>query len=114
MIWHDLRDSNDPELDQLAERYHLHPLHIEDCRHRNQRAKLEEGSGYLFVVMKPVWREQDDSLEMGDLDLFLGPDYIVTVREHCGEQVVKLLDSVHALNLARPDQIFYRVIDGVV
>ena len=43
MIWHDLRDSNDPELDVLAERFHLHPLHVEDCRHRGQRAKVEEG-----------------------------------------------------------------------
>ena len=54
MIWHDLRDSKDPELDALAQRYDLHSLHIEDCRHRDQRAKVEEGTGYIFVVLKPV------------------------------------------------------------
>ena len=54
MIWHDIRHPEDPELDRLAERYHLHPLHIEDCRHGGQRAKVEEGTDYLFVVLKPV------------------------------------------------------------
>ena len=52
MIWHDVRDPNDPELDALAERYHLHPLHVEDCRHKNQRAKAETGDGYVFVVRR--------------------------------------------------------------
>ena len=54
MIWHDLRDPNDPELDVLAERFHLHPLHVEDCRHGKQRAKVEEGTDYIFVVLKAV------------------------------------------------------------
>ena len=42
MEWHKIFDPNSQELDRLAERYHLHPLHIEDCRHRNQSAKIEE------------------------------------------------------------------------
>ena len=55
MLWHDLRNPNDPELDALAERYHLHPLHIEDCRHRDEQAKVEEGaelSGEISVLEK--------------------------------------------------------------
>jgi magnesium transporter len=54
VIWHDLRDPNDPELDVLAERHNLHPLHVEDCRHGDQRAKVEEGTDYIFAVLKPV------------------------------------------------------------
>jgi magnesium transporter len=52
VIWYDLRDPNDPVLDVLAERFHLHPLHVEDCRHGKQRAKVEEGADYIFVVLK--------------------------------------------------------------
>ena len=40
MQWYNILDLAGPELDQLAERYKLHPLHIEDCRHRGQRAKI--------------------------------------------------------------------------
>ena len=50
MTWHDIRDPKDAELDRLAERYNLHPLHIEDCRQGNQNAKVEEQGDYLFVV----------------------------------------------------------------
>ena len=39
MPWHHIENPQDPQLDELAKRYGLHPLHIEDCRNRNQRAK---------------------------------------------------------------------------
>ncbi|MEI9814416.1 MAG: magnesium transporter CorA family protein [Acidobacteriota bacterium] len=81
LIWRDFQDPNDPELDVLAERYHLHPLHIEDCRHGNQRAKVEDGPGYLFVVLKPVHVNGAGELDVTDLDLFLGPDFLITVQE---------------------------------
>ena len=74
--WHDIRDPNDPELDQLAAQYHLHPLHVEDCRHRNQNAKIEEDHGYVFTVLKPVRVTKDGSLEAADLDIFLGRDFV--------------------------------------
>ena len=54
MTWHDIRDPNDPLLDELARQYNLHPLHIEDCRNRNQAAKIEPMNDYLFIVLKPV------------------------------------------------------------
>ena len=54
MEWHEIHDPQEPELDRLAARYHLHPLHIEDCRHRNQSAKVEESRGYIFVVLKTI------------------------------------------------------------
>jgi Mg2+ and Co2+ transporter CorA len=81
LIWHDLQAPNDPELDVLAERYHLHPLHVEDCRHGGQRAKVEDGAGYIFVVLKPVHVTATGELEVTDLDLFLGSDYLITVQE---------------------------------
>ena len=98
MIWHDLRDSNDPELDALAERYHLHPLHIEDCRHRNQRAKVEEGEGYIFVVLKPVHVDAAGALEITDFDLFLGRDYLITVQEGECPSLRINLDQLRANN----------------
>ena len=115
MEWHDLRDPNDPLLDQLAERYQLHPLHIEDCRHRGQNAKVEEGGHYIFVVLKPVLMEPDGTLTFSDLDLFLGSDFLITVQESECEPVRKILDQFHASAASlRPDQLFYRVMDAVV
>ena len=115
MEWHDIRDPADPELDRLAERYGLHSLHIEDCRHRNQSAKVEENHHYLFAVLKPLEVGADGSLDISDLDLFLGKDFLITVQEsHC-TPVAKILDQAHTLAAnPRADQLFYRITDAVV
>ena len=115
LVWHDIRNPNDPELDRLAEQYRLHPLHIEDCRHRNQRAKVEEGPDYLFTVVKPIDAREGSSLCIGDLDLFLGRDYLITVlEEECSSLAARLDQLRAAKNNSRPDQLFYRILDGVV
>ena len=115
MEWHEISDPQDPELDKLAARYHLHPLHIEDCRHRNQSAKVEESRGYIFVVLKTIQIDQDGSVQEGDLDIFLGRDFLITVEESKCPPARKLLEQVKAGAAGqRPDQLFYRVIDGVV
>lgn len=115
MIWHDLRDSLDPELDALAQRYDLHPLHIEDCRQRDQRAKVEEGADYIFVVLKPVHINKAGELEVTDFDLFLGRDYLITVQEGECPSLRKTLDQLRATaNHSRADQLFHKNMDATV
>jgi magnesium transporter len=110
-----LRDANDPELDALAERYHLHPLHIEDCRHRNQRAKVEEGADYIFVVLKPVHIDAAGELEVTDFDVFLGRDYLITVEEGECPSLRTNLDQLRAsADRLRPDQLLHRAMDATV
>jgi magnesium transporter len=115
MSWQDIRDPNDPELDQLAARYKLHPLHIEDCRHRNQNAKIEDSGHYLFIVLKPLQVLEDGALDFGDLDLFLGSDFLITVQETDCPTLEKILAEVHNLPRGlRPDQLFHRIMDRLV
>jgi magnesium transporter len=96
-----LQDPNDPELDVLAERYHLHALHIEDCRHRDQRAKVEDGPDYIFVVLKPVHVTASGELEITDLDLFLGSDYLITVQEARARPCVRTLTNCEPATITR-------------
>ena len=115
MEWHDIRDPQDRRLGELATRYHLHPLHIEDCRHRNQSAKVEESRGYLFAVLKTVEVTDDGSITNGDLDVFLGQDFVITVEEANSPAAQRVLDEIRkAAPDLRADQLFYRIADGVV
>ena len=115
MNWYDIRDPNDPELDRLAAEFQLHSLHIEDCRHRGQRAKLEELNGYLFLVLKPVTVLPDGSLDVSDLDVFLGREFLITVQEECGEAIAPALEHIRtSFPTARGDQLLYRIFDGLV
>ena len=116
MEWHNISDPASAELDRLAERYQLHPLHIEDCRHRNQSAKIEEGQAYLFTVMKVVRFDPQDELEIADLDIFLGQDYLITVVETECPETEGLIDRVRkaTAGTTRADQVYYRLIDEIV
>ncbi len=115
MDWHEIRDPQDPELDRLAERYRLHPLHIEDCRHRCQSAKVEENRTYVFAVLKIVTIEKDGALRESDLDIFLGRDFVITVEDKNCPPARQLLEQVRSAAAGqRADQIFYRIADGVV
>jgi magnesium transporter len=116
MEWHNITDPAGPELDRLAERYKLHPLHIEDCRHRGQRAKVEEGQGYLFTVLKPLRVCKDGDLEAVDLDIFLGPDFLITVLETDCPEVRDLIGRVQkaATPDTKPGFLYYRIVDETV
>ncbi len=115
MEWHEIRDPQDSELDRLAERYYLHPLHIEDCRDRQQSVKIEESRGYIFAVLKIVVLENDGRLRESDLDIFLGRDFVITVEEKNCPPARQLVEQAHRVEpRQRPDQTFYRITDGVV
>lgn len=115
MEWHVLRRSDDTTLDILAERYRLHPLHIEDCRHGDQTAKLEEGVGYSFVVLKPADLNGQGELSIGDFDIFIGPDFLITFEETESRSVRQVISRLQDQPPdTRSDQLFYRIFDAIV
>jgi magnesium transporter len=116
MEWHKIVDPNSPELDRLAERYHLHPLHIEDCRQRDQSAKIEEGPAYIFTVLKALRLDADGAVLTSDLDIFFGSDFIITVLEEECRDVENILEQVSKASETNPraDQIYYRIVDQTV
>jgi magnesium transporter len=64
----------------LAEHYDFHPLDLEDVMSRNQRPKIDEYPEYLFIILHfPVFDKQVGRLNSGELDLFVGPDFILTL-----------------------------------
>ena len=64
----------------LAERFTWHPLDIEDVLSKRQRPKIDEYADYLFVVLHfPIYDKTVQRLNAAELDLFLGPDYLVTI-----------------------------------
>lgn len=116
MEWHNIFDPASPELDDLATRYNLHPLHIEDCRHRGQRAKVEEGQSYLFTVLKPVRVDADGRFEAVDLDIFLGADFLITVVETDCPELRALIERIHKAmeSETRADHVYHRLVDEMV
>lgn len=64
----------------LEEQFDFHPLDFEDVLSRNQRPKIDEYSNYLFIVLHfPIFDPQVGRLNAGELDIFVGPGFLVTI-----------------------------------
>jgi magnesium transporter len=111
--WYALSDPNDAQLDDLAKRYSLHPLHIEDCRQPGQRAKAEHGAGYLFVVLKPVTILEGTELRFADLCTFIGPDYCITVSDPDCQATSDALGRARRSDTSEPGRLFYLIFDTI-
>jgi magnesium transporter len=66
----------------LEENFHFHPLDFEDVYSRNQRPKLDSYDDYIFIVLHfPVFEKSTGRLLSAELDLFIGPDYLITLPD---------------------------------
>ncbi|MFD0683668.1 magnesium/cobalt transporter CorA [Actinomadura fibrosa] len=84
-VWVGLHEPSATELAELAEVFGLHPLAVEDAIHAHQRPKLERYDDVHFVVMKTVGYVASGTggaevVETGEIMIFCGPDFVVTVR----------------------------------
>src|SRR3712207_1614869 len=81
VVWADVADPTGKDFDELAEEFGFHPLSIEDCRSAHQRPKVEEYPNYYFIVLyEAELVGPDDDLELRELNIFLGHNFLVTDR----------------------------------
>jgi len=81
IVWADVSDPTSKDFEELAEEFGFHYLSIEDCRNIHQRPKVEEYTGYYFIVLyEAELIGSTDRLELRELNIFLGKNYLVTVH----------------------------------
>jgi len=77
--WINVERPTSVEMQSLAGEFDFHELDYEDVLSRRQRPKLDEYAEYLFVVLHfPRYDKQAGRLGVAELDLFVGPDFVVT------------------------------------
>ncbi|GJH20852.1 magnesium/cobalt transporter CorA [Caballeronia novacaledonica] len=79
-VWVALKDPEPAELDAMKEEFGLHELAVEDVRAHHQWPKIEEYGESLFAVMHTVELQDDASLLFGEVDVFVGRNYVLSVR----------------------------------
>jgi magnesium transporter len=117
-IWIGLHDPTEDELARVAKEFDLHPLAVEDAVKAHQRPKVEEFEDSLFIVLKTVrYDEASQQIDLGDVMLFVGDSFVVTVRHG---QARALKGIRHRLELepelleCGPSSVLYAVCDAVV
>jgi magnesium transporter len=102
LTWLHLEAPSHEEAQLLAARFGWHPLDVEDVLSRRERPKVdsyteEESAGYLFAVLHfPVYNAAVGRLDAGELDIFLGPDYLVTLPNVELKPVTRLFERCYA------------------
>src|SRR5213596_41039 len=103
----------------LEEHFEFHPLDFEDVLSRNQRPKIDEYPDYLFIVLHfPVFDRSVGRLNAGELDIFAGRDFLVTLPNQALQPVSYLFERCRAKPELR-EQLFargsgyllYRIVD---
>jgi magnesium transporter len=80
LTWVHLERIDPDTVGMLAERFGWHELDLEDVLSKRQRPKIDEYAEYLFMVLHfPAYDKAVQRLNAGELDVFLGPDYLVTL-----------------------------------
>ena len=118
-VWIGLHDPSPGVVEAVGEHFELHPLAVEDAVHAHQRAKLEiHGGDTLFVVLKTArYVDSEELIEIGEVMVFLGPRFVVTVRHGQGSPLhdVRLDLEAHPDLLGiGPSSVLYAIADRIV
>jgi magnesium transporter len=106
----------------LEERFEFHPLDYEDVFSRNQRPKVDEYDDYLFIVLHfPRYDKKVARLNAAELDLFVGPDYLITLQNEPLQAVEYLFERCRGNEQLRddlfskgPGYLLYKIVDDCV
>ena len=123
-VWVGLHEPDEHQMQAVADVFRLHELAVEDAVHAHQRPKLERYDKTLFLVLKTVTYVDHESManareivETGEVMIFVGPDFVVTVRhgEHGGLAGVRRhLEASPATLQLGPYSVMHAIADHVV
>ncbi len=115
-VWVGLHEPDEALLDNLQREFGLHELAIEDAHRAHQRTKIEVYGESLFIAVHTAQMEHD-KVEFGETHLFLGRNYLVSVRHGASRsyaQARRCCESAPALLALGPSYALYSVLDFVV
>jgi magnesium transporter len=117
-LWIGLKNPTQAEFDEVDDELQLHPLAVEDAVKGRQRAKIEHYDTTLFVALNPLqYVEETSDIETGELMVFVGDRFVVTVRRGEPGPLVGLRQSLEAdperLRLG-PMAVLHAIVDGIV
>ncbi|MFC9282539.1 magnesium/cobalt transporter CorA [Streptomyces collinus] len=117
-VWIGLHEPSEREFELVTHEFGLHPLAIEDALKAHQRPKLEVYDDSLFMVLKPVvYEPESDTVSAGEVMVFVGDAFVVTVRHGEGAPLAAVrrrLEEEPEMLGKGPTSVLYAISDAVV
>jgi magnesium transporter len=118
MAWIGLYRPDAEELRSVADEFELNSLAVEDALAGHQRAKLEHYGESLFLVLRPArYLDDVEKVEFGEIHVFIGPDFVVTVRHAESPDLARVrrrMESQPTFLALGPTAALYAILDQVV
>ncbi|RDI24880.1 magnesium transporter [Rhodococcus sp. AG1013] len=118
MAWIGLYRPDDAQLNAAAKQFDLHELAVEDAIVAHQRPKLERYGDTLFVVLRAArYLDESESVDFGELHIFCGPTFVLTVRHSESPDLSAVRDRMEGdpeLLKLGPEAVLYAILDAVV
>jgi magnesium transporter len=97
-VWLGLHDPSDAEMIEVAERFDLPPLAVEDAmQDTHQRPKIEDyGDGYFLVLHTARYIDEAEEVEFGEVHVFTGPGYVIVVRHGAASELHSARERLEA------------------
>jgi magnesium transporter len=123
LTWFYIEKPTSKEVEFLAQRFHFHPLDLDDVLSRIQRPKIDVYEDYLFMVLHfPVFDKENRITRPSELDIFIGENYVVTV--HCSGDLKPLTRFFQECETAKESRerylgrssgfLLYHILDRIV
>ncbi|MFD9095236.1 magnesium/cobalt transporter CorA [Streptomyces collinus] len=117
-VWIGLHEPSEREFELVTREFGLHPLAVEDALKAHQRPKLEVYDDSLFMVLKPVvYEPESDTVSAGEVMIFIGDAFVVTVRHGEGAPLAAVrhrLEEEPEMLGKGPTSVLYAISDAVV
>ncbi|RKQ36861.1 magnesium/cobalt transporter CorA [Kocuria tytonis] len=118
VAWIGLYRPSAEEIRSLSEHFDLHELAVEDTVQAHQRPKMERYGNTLFTVIRPaVYQDETETVEIGEIHIFTGPNFVITIRHSESSGVSRVRKRVEAdpeLLCFGPDGVLYALLDQIV
>jgi magnesium transporter len=99
-VWIGIHEPAAGDLDRLATLFGLHELAVEDAQNAHQRPKIEDYDEAFFIVLKTAhYHEDREVVHFGEIHIFAGSGYVITVRHGPGSELASARQRLEA----RPD-----------
>jgi len=91
--WINIVNPTQEETEYLRNKFHFHPLDLEDCLTPTQRPKIDEYGKYHFMVLLfPIYNRKTREIRPSEVDFFISKDYLITVHHN---ELQPLTDLFH-------------------
>ncbi len=122
ITWVDIQHPTESEIEWLRRHYNFHPLHLDDTLSKIQRPKIDDADDYTFLVMHfPVYSRLVRVTTPSEVDIFIGPNYVITVHAGNLKPLSRFFDQCQADPALREKvmgrsvgYLLYQIVDKLV